>query len=69
MPASLALFFGLLGRSLEVGGQPPNADHCAARGPGPGGAATGECATRLPNGLDRHHFQRIERCQRGSGEP
>ena len=69
MPASLALFFGLFGRELEVGGQPPNADHCAARDSGSVGSAAGECATRLPNGLDQHHFQRTERRQRDSLRP
>ena len=51
MPASLALFFGLLGRGWKAGQQPPNADHRAARGPRPAGAAAGERAVGFLTGL------------------
>ena len=67
MPASLTVFFGLLGRGWKL-----VASHrmqiiallvvMALLVPQPANAQT-----RFHNGLDRHHFQRIERRERGSG--
>ena len=67
MPANLAFFCGLIGRGWKLVASHRMQHRCAAVGNGDGDATAGKCPDRFHNWLDRHHFKRIERCQRCSG--